>query len=267
MLKTKLLVIALGAAFAFPAVAEEAEVTQHKEGIHAVPESAYTVTSNVGLVSNYLYRGISQTGAGAAIQGGFDAAHSSGVYAGVWGSSISWLGDAAVATTAGLELDTYAGYKGAAGDVGYDVGFLRYNYPGTYVAGAVKADTNEVYGAVSYSIVTAKVSYVLGDLFGVAEAKGSTYVELNANYPIADTGVTIGAHYGLQTYKGAPADAYKAANLDPTYADYKLSVSKDFSGYVLGLAYSSTNASAFYTSLQGKELGKSTAVLSLSRSM
>jgi len=226
----------------------------------------HTVTSNVALVSNYLYRGISQTGASPAIQGGFDYAHASGLYAGAWGSSISWLGDAGVATTAGLELDTYAGYKGAVSDVGYDVGYLRYNYPGTYAVGAVKADTDEIYGAATYSIVTAKVSYALGDLFGLAKAKGSTYFELNAAYPFADTGITAGAHYGVQTVKGVNADLAKAAGNDPTYTDYKLSVAKDFSGYALGLAYSSTNASPFYTSLQNKKLGKGTAVLSLSRS-
>lgn len=250
MLKNKLLVAALAASFALPALAED-----------------FTPSSNVSLVSNYLYRGISQTGEGPAIQGGFDVAHSSGVYAGIWGSNISWLSDAAVASTASVELDTYVGYKGTAGDMGYDVGFLRYNYPGTYAAGAVKADTNEIYGAVSYSIVTAKLSYSLGGLFGVSHAEGSTYLELNASYPVADSGITVGAHYGMQTYAGDTADGYKAGGFDPSYTDYKLSVSKDFSGYVLGLAYSGTDAGDFYTSPQGKELGKGTAVLSLSRAM
>ena len=250
MLKNKLLVAALASAFAMPAMAAD-----------------FTPSSNVSLVSDYLYRGISQTGTNPAIQGGFDLAHASGVYAGVWGSSISWLGDAGIPNS-GTEIDTYAGYKGAAGDVSYDVGFLRYNYPGTYGT-ATKADTNEIYGAVGYSIVTAKLSYALGDLFGVPNAKGSTYAELNASYAIADTGVTVGAHYGKQTYKGSTADASKAAGLDPTYSDYKLSVTKDFSGYVVGLAYSDTNASSFYTTItpEAKKLGKSTVVLSLSRSM
>ena len=123
MLKNKLLVAALASAFAVPAMADD-----------------FTPSSNVSLVSDYLYRGILQTGTNPAIQGGFDLAHASGVYAGVWGSSISWLGDAGIPNS-GTEIDTYAGYKGAAGDVSYDVGFLRYNYPGTYGA-ATKADTN-----------------------------------------------------------------------------------------------------------------------------
>ncbi|HEY0664644.1 MAG TPA: TorF family putative porin [Gallionella sp.] len=252
MLKNKLLAAALASLFASPVLAE-----------------GFTPSANVSLVSNYLYRGISQTGEGPAIQGGFDVAHASGVYAGVWASSISWLGDAGV-PNAGAELDTYLGYKGTAGDVGYDIGYLRYNYPGEYAPGAVTADTDEVYGAVSYSVVSVKLSYSLGDTFGVADAKGTTYAEVNISYPVADSGVTLGAHYGMQAYKGATADALKAGGADPTYADYKLSVTKDFSGYVLGLAYSSTNAEKgageFYHVL-GKDLGKGTAVLSLSRAM
>ncbi|MEK7810269.1 MAG: TorF family putative porin [Pseudomonadota bacterium] len=251
MLKKKLLVVALASSFALPALADD-----------------LTVSSNVSLVSDYLYRGISQSGALPALQGGFDLSHASGLYAGVWGSSISWLSDAGVANSAGLELDTYAGYKGAAAGLAYDVGFLRYNYPGSYAAGATTGDTNEIYGALSYSIVTAKLSYALGDTFGAPDAAGTTYAELNASYAIPDTGISVAGHFGSQTYKGSSAKytAFIAAGT-PSYTDNKLSVTKDFSGYVAGIAFSSTNASAYYTSVtaQAKKLGKSTAVLSLSR--
>ncbi len=261
MLKNKLLVAALASAFALPVLAEDAP-------------AASPFSSNVALTTNYLYRGISQTGAGPAVQGGFDYAGASGLYIGAWGSSISWLSDAGVAkdsgvANSGLELDTYLGYKAAAGAVSYDVGFLRYNYPGTYAAGITKADTNEVYGAVTYSIVTAKLSYSLGDLFGVSKASGSTYFDLSAAYPLADSGVTLGAHYGKQTYKGETADGYKTAGTDPTYADYNISASKDLSGYVYSLMYSKTNAKSggFYTNVQGKDLGKGVLVLTLKRAM
>jgi uncharacterized protein (TIGR02001 family) len=85
---------------------------------------------------------------------------------------------------------------------------------------------------------------------------------------LADSGVTLGAHYGKQKYKGSSADASVASGLDPSYSDYKLSVAKDFSGYAVGLAYSSTNAKkgGFYTIL-GNDLGKSTVVLSVTHSM
>ncbi len=233
----------------------------------AADAPTHTVTSNVGLVSDYLYRGISQTGAGPAIQGGFDYAHASGLYAGAWGSSISWLSDAGVANNAGLELDTYAGYKGSASSLAYDVGYLRYNYPGAYIAGKTKADTDEIYGALTYSIATLKYSYSLGDTFGTAKAKGTSYLEANISYALGDSGATLGAHYGKQDFKGPNAGTGIAAL---SYSDYKVSVSKDFSGYVLGLAYSSTNADkgagAAYNVLN-KDLGKATAVLSLTRSM
>lgn len=269
MLKTKLLAIALGAAFALPAMADDAP---------AAP-AASPLTSNVALVSNYLYRGISQTGANPAIQGGFDYLHTSGFYAGAWGSSISWISDMGMASNAGLELDTYFGLKNSfATDYSYDVGFLRYNYPASYptpmttIIGTTqfaKADTNEVYGLIGWKWLTAKYSYSLGDTFGVPNAVGTSYIDLSASYPIADTGITLGAHYGKQTYQGSTATALANAGTTPTYSDYKLSVSKDFSGYAVGLTYSSTNAATgtgqFYN-VKNNDLGKSTAVLSVTHS-
>jgi uncharacterized protein (TIGR02001 family) len=267
MLKNKLLHTLILTTLSVPALPALADTA---------PASPFT--TNVSLTTNYLYRGISQSGAKPALQGGFDYANANGVYIGAWGSSISWLSDGGVASNAGLELDTYAGYKATAGAVSYDVGFLRYNYPGNYngtmtVTGtsipAVKADTNEIYGAVTYSIVTAKLSYALGDLFSVPNAKGSTYLDLSANYPIGDTGYTLGAHYGKQTYKGSTTDTAKAGGADPTYSDYRLSVTKDLgTGYFASLTYSKTNAATgagkFYNVLN-KDLGKGTVVAALSR--
>ena len=118
MQRTQLLAAVLGTLFALPALAQETAVTKHKEDIHVIPASTYTLTSNVSLVSDYLYRGISQSGQKPAIQGGFDYARSGGFYAGVWGSSISTLSDGYTATSgtagannAGLELDTYLGFR------------------------------------------------------------------------------------------------------------------------------------------------------------
>jgi uncharacterized protein (TIGR02001 family) len=274
MLKNKLLYTLILTALSAPGLALAADA----------PATPPAVTANVGFVTNYLYRGISQTGAKPAIQGGFDYAHASGFYAGVWGSSISWLSDAytasananapaaanAGANNAGLELDTYFGFKNSfATDYSYDVGFLRYNYPGTYAVGATKADTNEIYGLIGWKWLTAKYSYSLGDTFGVPDASGTSYIDLSASYPVADTGITLGAHYGKQTYKGSSVAYTAAGGQNATYSDYKLSVSKDFSGYVVGLAYSSTNATKsagqFYNVL-GNDLGKGTAVLSVTHS-
>ena len=145
---------------------------------------------------------------------------------------------------------TYAGYKGGfAEDFSYDVGVLRYNYPGEYAVGATKANTNEIYGAIGWKWVAVKHSHSTSNLFGTANSKGSAYTELNGSYAIEETGITLGAHYGKQTV---------ANNSAGDYTDYNVKVSKNFSGIVLGLAYSKTNLVGF---------DKATGVLSLSRSM
>ena len=251
MLKNKLLVAALVSAFSVSAMADDAAP--------AAPASPFS--TNVSLTNNYLYRGISQSGANPAIQGGFDYAGASGLYIGTWGSSISWLADAKTASRSGLELDTYGGYRGTAGAVSYDVGFLRYNYSGSFNTSlAPKPDTNEVYGAVTYSIVTAKLSYSLGDLFGFTASSGSTYADLSAAYPIGDSGYTLGAHYGNQNVSGS-------LNGNASYADYRVSVSKDLgTGYSASLTVSGTDANSLvYTSAQGVNLGKTAVVAALSR--
>jgi uncharacterized protein (TIGR02001 family) len=245
----KLLVAALATAFALPALAEDSPVS-----------------SNVSLTTNYLYRGVSQTGNKPAIQGGFDYANPSGLYAGVWGSSISWISDAGGGAAgggvghAGTELDTYLGFSSSfAGDFTYDVGFLRYNYPGEY-NGNLSADTNEIYGKIGYKWVSFKYSNSLTDLFGVADTKGSTYLDLSASYDIEGPGISVGAHYGKQKYGGSGCSGCD-------YADYNVSVSKDFSGYGVGLMYSKTDISGGLPDAFGSKLADGKVVLSLSHSM
>lgn len=270
----------LGAFIATPVFATEELVSADTDGvdsdaggvdaeIQSIEEDESPISANVSLVSNYLYRGISQSGGKPAIQGGFDYEHSSGFYVGVFGTSISFLGDLYTETAgkegannASLELDTYVGFKRSfADDFSYDVGFLRYNYPGTYAPGATKADTDEVYGGVGYKWISAKYSYSLGNTFANANTRGTNYLELNANYPFEQVGITLGAHYGKQTYQGAGA-ILNGNSL--TYSDYKLGVTKEIGDFELGLAYSNTNATAAYTIL-GRNIGQGTAVLSVSR--
>jgi uncharacterized protein (TIGR02001 family) len=233
--------------------------------------AAPAVVANVGFVSNYVFRGITQTIGKPAIQGGFDYALASGFYIGVWGSNVSWITGSGSSGDASLEGDTYLGFRSNfATDYSYDVGVIRYNYYGTYTppAGYVKADTNEAYGSIGYRWISAKLSYAMGSFLTVPDATGTTYLEVNASVPLADSGVTLGAHYGKQKYKGTAAGVLVASGFDPSYADYKVSVSKDFSGYVFALAYSKTNAvsGGYYTySSNGvpRDWGKSAVAVSV----
>ena len=101
----------------------------------------------------------------------------------------------------------------------------------------------------------------------IPDSKGTNYIELNANYAIGETGFTVGAHVGKQTYKGDSADYVATTAFDPTYTDYKVSVAKDISGYVLGLAYTKTDASDFYLwPNSGGDWGRGMTIVSLTHS-
>src|SRR5690242_10091365 len=92
----------------------------------AVPASP--VAGNLSLVTDYRFRGISQTLGYPALQGGFDYSHASGIYLGNWNSNVS---SAAGYPGGNLEMDFYGGYKKAFGDFGLDVGAIYYYYPGS----------------------------------------------------------------------------------------------------------------------------------------
>lgn len=224
-------------------------------------EAKSPISANVSLVSDYQYRGISQTDARPAIQGGFDYAHSSGFYLGTWASSVSWLTDAGSGGNAGnsnsMEWDFYGGFKGdiAKTGLGYDVGVLHYYYPGSYVPAQTNPDTTELYVAGSYSFFTAKYSYSLTNLFGAADSKGSGYLDLAANFDLGQ-GFGLGAHVGRQTIKNGT-----------DYTDWKLGVTKDLAGVTLGLAYTDTNISPDFVSVKsGKNLTDGRFILSVSKS-
>jgi uncharacterized protein (TIGR02001 family) len=188
----------------------------------AEAKSPHTITGNVGLFSQYIFRGLSQTGRKPAVQGGFDYAHESGFYAGTWASNISWLKENATNAVPGtvqgtygeggsVEMDFYGGYKWSLPhDFVVDLGTLYYWYPGSIntnttaaPAGTPKADTWEIYVAPSWKWITLKYSYsIKNDTFGVKDARGTSYLDLSAAYPIADTGFTLIGHWGWQKYRG-----------------------------------------------------------------
>ena len=218
---------------------------------------------NLGLVSNYLFRGLTQTNAKPALQGGLEYDAVSGVYAGFWGSSISWLSDystSAAKVSSNVELDFYLGYRGKLSDTfGYDVGAYTYYYPGTYPRGFVSANTTEIYGALTYQFVSLKYSHSLTNAFGFDDTKNSGYLDLTANYEFAPTWV-FNAHVGHQKI-----DGFGAAS----YTDYKLGITKSFDpGFCVALAWYDTNTDkAVYTNAFGHDIGRATGVLSISKAL
>jgi uncharacterized protein (TIGR02001 family) len=244
------------------------------------PASPHSITGNVGLFSQYIFRGLTQTNKKPALQGGFDYSHASGLYAGTWASNISWLSDSSSTgyTSSSLEWDFYGGYKGtiAKSDLGYDVGLLYYYYPGDFsaagaAAGIGKSDTTEIYGALSWKWLSGKLSYSVGNkTFGVTNSDGTWYLDLTASYPITDK-LTVQAHYGIQEFSGTSAACPSGSNDScASYEDYKLgftyALPRDFT---FGVFLSGTDMNAaqksFYTNALNRELGKDTVTLFLQK--
>ncbi len=227
-------------------------------------DSPHSLSFNVSLVSEYRYRGISQTNRKPAVQGGFDYAHASGLYAGVWGSNVSWLSDGGGGVSSSVELDFYGGFKNTVGDFSYDVGVLHYNYPGTFPAGFNSADTTELYIAGSWKMLTLKYSHAVTDLFGFTDSKGAGYVDLSGNFDLG-SGLTLVAHVGNQRI---PSTAGRSSS-DCSYTDWKLGVTTEQVGLTWGLAYVDTNAKGgtgqCYRNAFNRDLGKGNVVLSVSK--
>ena len=232
------------------------------------PEPDYTMAYSAGIVTEYRFRGIAQTSFKPALQLTADFAHKSGFYLGAFGSNVNWVKDFNGATKGGLELDLYGGYKGSiTKELGYDVGLIAYIYPGnnsgafgTPGFGAVtNANTTEFYGALTYSVVTAKYSRSMGTFLGFLNSSGSQYLDLSANLDVGN-GFTVTPHIGRQTVKGQTPGGIA------DYTDYSLTVAKDFGGGISAsgsLIGTNTKKPGLYTDFNAKNLGKNALVVGL----
>jgi len=223
--------------------------------------AAGSVTGAAGLVSDYLFRGLSQTNRQAALQAGAEYDHDSGWYAGGWGSNISWLSDSsspAQPVSSSLEWDVYTGWRGHVDDDwSLDAGLYAYGYPGSYPRGYTRPHTLEGYAALGWKSLSLKYSRTFGNLFGVADSHGSGYVDLSWN-PAINADWTFNAHVGHQA----------VAHHDGLgYSDWKLGVTRTFAkGWSVALGYYDTNARrSAYTNAQGHYLGRATGVLGVAK--
>ena len=247
MNKLKMALVAALALPSFHVLAEDAPEAK----------SDYSVSYNIGLFSQYIFRGYTQTHGDPALQGGIDIEHSSGLYVGAWASNISWLRETGAYENGGsMELDLYAGYANEIGDTGisYDVGILQYLYPGEVAPGKPKANTTEVHVGLGYGwvdaavhVVTSKDAWTWGDAAGSPDARGTAYYEINAEIPVGDlidhkylNGVSGILHYGYQDFSGKNA-IYD--NTVDSYGDWKVGFNKSFeaNGIDVGYYYTGTD--------------------------
>ena len=211
------------------------------------------VSFNAALTTDYRYRGLSQTRMKPAIQGGADYVNNpSGFYVGVWASTIKWTDD--LGGGGNVEFDLYGGKRGdIGGGFSYDVGALRYQYPSNGLTPS--ANTTEVYGQVGYSVGYIKYSHSTTNLFGTADSKGSGYLDLGANIDVAE-GLVLNLHVGRQRV---------AHNHQYSYNDFKVGLTKDVGFASVSLALIGANTDAYISPVNGKDLGKTRAVLAVSK--
>jgi uncharacterized protein (TIGR02001 family) len=223
------------------------------------------VTGNLSIVSDYRFRGLTQTMKRPALQGGFDYAHASGLYLGNWNSNVS----STIFPNANLEMDFYGGYKRAFGDVGLDAGFIYYYYPGSLAtltnagtgttATNTRIDNKEFYIGGSWKWLSLKYFHSVDDLFSVPDTKNSWYIDGQATFDLGG-GWGIVGHIGRQKVKNWG---------DASYTDYKLGATKDIGGFVFGAAYVDTNAKdsawTYTDARKTMNIGKSGVVLSVAK--
>ncbi|MCH4152147.1 MAG: TorF family putative porin [Sphingobium sp.] len=208
------------AAVATPALAEEAT-------------DGFTVTGGAALVSDYRFRGLSQSGEEAAVQGWATIGHESGFYAGFWGSSINFAN--------GTEVDAIVGYSTSLGDVTVDGGVTYYIYPGS----TYSSDVFEPYLSVSGQLgpVKAKVgaAYIFeGQNAALDQDNIYLYTDLSAAVP--GTPLTVKGHYGYN-------DGFIGAG--GNYSDYSIGAEASWKALTFGVSYVNTSG---FANKAGKEL-------------
>lgn len=172
------------------------------------------VSSNAGVVSNYVWRGMTQTADVAAIQGGIDFTYG-GVYAGTWASNVDF---GSAATT---EIDGYLGYAGEVAGIGYDLGYIKFGY-----VNEAGLNFDEGYFGLSKD-------------FGVASLGAKYSKGLNDGYDLSDIDVT------------ASVALPKDYSLDLGWGDYEdygtrysVGASKSFDKVDFSLVYNEYSADA-----------------------
>lgn len=184
----------------------------------------FSLSANVGLYSDYAFRGISQSDEGPAVQGGFDVSHTSGLYAGIWGSNVNFNdGDEAK-----VELDYYGGYAAEYNGLAYDLGFIYYSYPGA--DSSLDYDFWEVAAAVGYDFGVASLSGSINyspEFFG--DTGDAVYFASALDVPLPYD-ITASAHVG-----------YQAIDDGADYTDWSLGLGYDFHGFGLSLSYVDTD--------------------------
>ena len=147
-------------------------------------------SGNVGMYSEYFYRGVSQSNGDSAVQISAQYDHwiddSNAVYGGVWASSVEFVDN-----PASQEYDFYAGYKIEVDDFRFDMGVLNYNY-------------NEYYDSVNEAYVKAGYNFIDLSYYKSLEDEALDYgqVDIHVDFiPVVDVYFVYGRYQDGQDFR------------------------------------------------------------------
>lgn len=164
----------------------------------AAGEARAEVSANVGVVSNYFFRGFSETDGGAAVQGGLDWESPTGFYVGTWASNVDF-GDGT-----SYELDLYLGFANELDNgLSYDFGYLYYAYPDA----PGSADFGEIYGEFSFGLFSIGAAYVVNDSSDSALETGDLYYYAGVDFPLVNE-FSLGFLVGRTAFDDSDAENY-----------------------------------------------------------
>jgi len=209
--------------------------------VHSIAYSATTtnnpvnLSGNLAFVSDYVFRGFTQTDGGPALQGGLTATHNSGGYVGIWGSNVKFLeaeSEVAPEDRAHLEIDYLAGYGGElSGGWSYDANWTYFTYPNTNRD--LNYDTHEFTLKFGYKLqgtsLVAAYSYSPDDFGGIGKAH---YYKIATGY-VAQNGIGFNLEAGRKSYSDDTAGE--------NYTNYLASLSYSLGGLDFLLSYSDTD--------------------------
>lgn len=236
-----------------------AGVAQAEEPSVPAEDVGTTISANVTLVSDYKFRGVSQSNQDGALQGGFDIEFSPGFYVGTWGSTVNFdtNGEDGGCCNGSMELDYYAGWANTIGDteIGIDVGYIYYSYPGD---NDTDADYQELYVSSSWKDLTVGVHYS-DDYYLESDEFWYVYGDYSFTLP-AD--ISLSLHVG---YNSVEEDGGFLSSDEDGFTDYSVSLSKEMWGVEWALAYVGTDLDD--DDLFGYDWGDPKAIVSMTKSM
>jgi uncharacterized protein (TIGR02001 family) len=211
------------------AVSLLAAATLLTAGSAVAAEGDHVFSANVALVSDYVFRGITQSNEEPTVQGGFDYEYAPlGLYAGIWGSGVDF-------TDASTELDYYAGWRHSWDKLSFDVGAIYYDYPGS--DGSLEYDFWEASAALGYDFDVAAATIAVNyspEYFG--DSGDATYSAFYLDIPLPYS-LTLNSHIGYQAIDDN--DTFGT----PDYADWGVGLGYNLAGFDLAVTYTDTDLS------------------------